>query len=89
MLVVTMILLIVGKVNVIVLDCPDEVLSIISLSGFAHICYVKLGFGVLNELGIDRGHNLVSSVRTVNLWSKISGCSPTTGKSPGQTTTIT
>ena len=73
LLVVTMILLIVGKVNVIFLDFPDKVLGIAILSGFAHISHVKLGLGVLKELGIDRGHKLVPSVRTVNLWNRIPG----------------
>ena len=73
LLVVIMILSILGKVNLIFLDCPDETLGAAVLPGFARISHARLDLGVLKDLGIGRGRELAPLVRRVNLQSGILG----------------
>ena len=66
-----MIVDILGKVNFLFLDCPNETLGAAVLPGFALVGHADLDPSILKGLDIGRGCILDPLVRMVNLWSGI------------------
>jgi tetratricopeptide (TPR) repeat protein len=66
-----MIVQVLGQVNLLFLDRPDETLGVAVLPGFALVSHADLDLGVLKDLSVGRGRVLDALVRMVNLWSRI------------------
>jgi hypothetical protein len=64
-----MIVEILGQVNFLFLDRPDETLGVAVLPGLAHTGHADLDISILEHLGIGSGSILYSLVGVMNSWA--------------------